>query len=45
MGPGDPVTVVHSVATVAVNNGYGDWNVDWPTWKRGSALGHRAPAG
>ena len=38
VGPGDPVTVVHSVDTVAVNNGYGDWNVDWATWKRGSAL-------
>ncbi|MFE9600080.1 Ig-like domain-containing protein [Streptomyces hokutonensis] len=36
---GDPVTVVHSVDTVAVNNGYGDWNVDWATWKKGSALG------
>jgi lipoprotein-anchoring transpeptidase ErfK/SrfK len=38
VGPGDPVTVVHSVDTVAVNNGYGDWNVDWAAWKRGSAL-------
>ncbi|WP_328747259.1 Ig-like domain-containing protein [Streptomyces sp. NBC_00285] len=35
---GDPVTVVHSVDTVAVNNGYGDWNVDWTTWTKGSAL-------
>ncbi|MFF4258899.1 Ig-like domain-containing protein [Streptomyces sp. NPDC001663] len=35
---GDPVTVVHSVDTVAANNGYGDWNVDWATWKQGSAL-------
>jgi lipoprotein-anchoring transpeptidase ErfK/SrfK len=35
---GDPVTVVHSVDTVAVNNGYGDWNVDWTAWKKGSAL-------
>ncbi|MFF9136705.1 Ig-like domain-containing protein [Streptomyces albogriseolus] len=35
---GDPVTVVNSVDTVAVNNGYGDWNVDWATWKKGSAL-------
>lgn len=26
---GDPVTVVKSVDTVATNNGYGDWNVDW----------------
>ncbi|MER8046672.1 Ig-like domain-containing protein [Streptomyces sp. NPDC094032] len=35
---GDPVTVVNSVDTVAVNNGYGAWNVDWATWRKGSAL-------
>lgn len=35
---GDPVTVNRSVDTVAVNNGYGDWNVDWATWQKGSAL-------
>ncbi|MEU0170561.1 Ig-like domain-containing protein [Streptomyces iakyrus] len=35
---GDPVTVVNSKDTVAVNNGYGDWNVDWETWQKGSAL-------
>jgi len=35
---GDPVTVVNSVDTVATNNGYGDWNVDWAAWKKGSAL-------
>ncbi|MGW3117679.1 L,D-transpeptidase [Streptomyces sp. NPDC001107] len=35
---GDPVTVVHSVDTVAANNGYGDWNVAWANWKGGSAL-------
>ncbi|WP_030576582.1 L,D-transpeptidase [Streptomyces anulatus] len=35
---GDPVTVVNSVDTVATNNGYGDWNVDWETWQKGSAL-------
>lgn len=35
---GDPVTVVNSVDTVATNNGYGDWNVDWESWKTGSAL-------
>lgn len=38
VNPGDPVTVVNSVDTVAVNNGYGDWNVDWAAWKEGSAL-------
>jgi lipoprotein-anchoring transpeptidase ErfK/SrfK len=36
--PGDPVTVVKSKDTVATNNGYGDWNVDWAAWKAGSAL-------
>ncbi|MEU0684018.1 MULTISPECIES: L,D-transpeptidase [Streptomyces] len=35
---GDPVTVVKSVDTVAPNNGYGGWNVDWETWTKGSAL-------
>ncbi|MHC3467410.1 L,D-transpeptidase [Streptomyces sp. 7R007] len=35
---GDPVTVVHSTDTVPANNGYGDWNVDWATWRAGSAL-------
>ncbi|MEU0171426.1 Ig-like domain-containing protein [Streptomyces iakyrus] len=38
VGYGDPVTVVNSKDTVAVNNGYGDWNVDWGTWQKGSAL-------
>lgn len=35
---GDPVTVINSKDTVATNNGYGDWNVDWATWQAGSAL-------
>ncbi|MEU1273208.1 Ig-like domain-containing protein [Streptomyces sp. NPDC005799] len=35
---GDPVTVVKSKDTVATNNGYGDWNVDWGAWKKGSAV-------
>ncbi|MFC7217498.1 Ig-like domain-containing protein [Streptomyces polyrhachis] len=38
VGVGDPVTVVHSRDTAAVGNGYGDWNVDWESWKAGSAL-------
>jgi lipoprotein-anchoring transpeptidase ErfK/SrfK len=38
VGVGDPVTVVDSVDTVAVENGFGDWNVGWAAWKRGSAL-------
>jgi Bacterial Ig domain/L,D-transpeptidase catalytic domain len=36
--PGDVVTVVGSKETVAPGNGYGDWNVDWATWRAGSAL-------
>ena len=35
---GAPVTVVDSVGTVTTSNGYGDWNVDWETWRKGSAL-------
>lgn len=35
---GDPVTVVNSTDVLAVNNGYGAWNVDWATWQKGSAL-------
>ncbi|MFD7713524.1 Ig-like domain-containing protein [Streptomyces sp. NPDC059785] len=38
VGYGDPVTVVHSTDTVPVNNGYGNWNVDWAEWRAGSAL-------
>ncbi|QIY72305.1 L,D-transpeptidase [Streptomyces sp. RLB1-33] len=36
--PGDVVTVVGSKDTVAVGNGYGDWNADWAQWQAGSAL-------
>ncbi|MFF0744087.1 L,D-transpeptidase [Streptomyces sp. NPDC004111] len=35
---GDVVKVVNSTETVAPGNGYGDWNVEWPEWKAGSAL-------
>lgn len=35
---GDPVTVVKSTDPVAVNNGYGAWNVGWDAWQKGSAL-------
>ncbi|MDX6348826.1 MAG: hypothetical protein QOF84_3616 [Streptomyces sp.] len=38
VGVGDVVTVLHSTATVPVNNGYGDWNVSWADWQAGSAL-------
>jgi hypothetical protein len=30
--------VVGSKDTVAVGNGYGDWNADWAQWRAGSAL-------
>ncbi|WP_432172909.1 L,D-transpeptidase [Streptomyces sp. Tue6028] len=36
--PGDVVKVVGSKDTVAVGNGYGDWNLGWEQWKAGSAL-------
>ncbi|MFF4724901.1 L,D-transpeptidase [Streptomyces mirabilis] len=36
--PGDVITVVGSKDTVAVGNGYGDWNADWAQWRAGSAL-------
>ncbi|MDX3581207.1 MULTISPECIES: L,D-transpeptidase [Streptomyces] len=36
--PGDVVKVTGSKETVAVGNGYGDWNLDWERWKAGSAL-------
>lgn len=35
---GDVVTVVGSKDTVAVGNGYGDWNASWAQWRAGSAL-------
>ncbi|MER5889168.1 L,D-transpeptidase [Streptomyces sp. NPDC001941] len=36
--PGDVVKVVNSTDTVDPGNGYGDWNVDWKDWLKGSAL-------
>jgi lipoprotein-anchoring transpeptidase ErfK/SrfK len=36
--PGDPVTVVNSKDTVAADNGFGDWNLSWSDWTKGSAL-------
>ncbi|MEU6271322.1 L,D-transpeptidase [Streptomyces populi] len=36
--PGDVVKVVNSRDTVAVGNGYGDWNLDWDQWRATSAL-------
>ena len=36
--PGDVVKVVGSKGTVAVGNGYGDWNLDWDQWRATSAL-------
>ncbi|MET8097558.1 L,D-transpeptidase [Streptomyces sp. NPDC005236] len=37
--PGDVVKVVGSRDTVAVGNGYGDWNLPWEQWRATSALG------
>ncbi|MFE2300088.1 L,D-transpeptidase [Streptomyces sp. NPDC059445] len=37
--PGDVVKVVGSRDTVAVGNGYGDWNLAWDQWRATSALG------
>ncbi|WP_329300742.1 L,D-transpeptidase [Streptomyces sp. NBC_00659] len=37
--PGDVVKVVGSRDTVAVGNGYGDWNLTWDQWRATSALG------
>jgi lipoprotein-anchoring transpeptidase ErfK/SrfK len=36
--PGDVVKVTGSKETVAVGNGYGDWNLSWERWVAGSAL-------
>ncbi|WP_406838105.1 L,D-transpeptidase [Streptomyces sp. AHU1] len=36
--PGDVVKVVNSRDTVAVGNGYGDWNLNWDQWRATSAL-------
>ncbi|MFF2777223.1 Ig-like domain-containing protein [Streptomyces sp. NPDC058052] len=45
---GDVVRVVNGYGErmTPFGNGYGDWNLDWPEWLRGSAFGTgRAPAG
>ncbi|MEV8031074.1 L,D-transpeptidase [Streptomyces sp. NPDC086182] len=36
--PGDIVKVDGSRDTVAVGNGYGDWNLSWDQWRAASAL-------
>ncbi|NEB31945.1 L,D-transpeptidase [Streptomyces sp. SID14446] len=36
--PGDVIKVVGSRDTVAVGNGYGDWNLTWNQWRETSAL-------
>ncbi|MFC4498961.1 MULTISPECIES: L,D-transpeptidase [Streptomyces] len=38
--PGDVVQVVNSAGHTMepFGNGFGDWNLDWPKWKQGSAL-------
>ncbi|MFK3729086.1 Ig-like domain-containing protein [Streptomyces sp. NPDC088090] len=41
---GDPVRVVNGYGELMTpfDNGYGDWNLGWSQWLRGSALGVRA---
>ncbi len=41
---GDPVRVVNGYGErmAPFGNGYGDWNLDWSAWLRGSALGPAA---
>jgi lipoprotein-anchoring transpeptidase ErfK/SrfK len=38
---GDVVRVVHSLGAMMTpfDNGFGDWNLNWSQWKKGSALG------
>ncbi|MFJ5829246.1 Ig-like domain-containing protein [Streptomyces sp. NPDC093089] len=38
---GDLVRVVHGYGQLMTpfDNGFGDWNLSWPEWQRGSALG------
>ncbi|KKZ69939.1 lipoprotein [Streptomyces showdoensis] len=44
---GDLVRVVNGLGEPMspFDNGYGDWNLSWAEWRRGSALGPAAPAG
>ncbi|MFE0488014.1 L,D-transpeptidase [Streptomyces griseoaurantiacus] len=44
--PGDVVTVVNSEGDpmAAFGNGYGDWNLSWEDWRKGSALSPAKPA-
>jgi hypothetical protein len=44
--PGDVVTVVNSEGDpmAAFGNGYGDWNLSWEDWRKGSALNPAKPA-
>lgn len=43
--PGDVVDTVGSKRRMELTNGYGDWNMPWSAWLRGSALaGKAAPA-
>lgn len=44
---GDVVRVVNGYGErmTPFDNGYGDWNLSWPEWRRGSALGADAGSG
>jgi lipoprotein-anchoring transpeptidase ErfK/SrfK len=41
---GDVIDVVGSKRKMELENGYGDWNLSWEEWLKGSALPHEAPA-
>ncbi|MGW1543581.1 Ig-like domain-containing protein [Streptomyces sp. NPDC002309] len=45
--PGDIVQVVNSTGKMMepFGNGFGDWNVEWANWRKGSALVTGDPAG
>jgi hypothetical protein len=38
MGIGDPVDIVGGDPELAVNDGYGGWNLTYSQWQAGSAL-------
>jgi lipoprotein-anchoring transpeptidase ErfK/SrfK len=41
---GDVIDVQGSNRKMELQNGYGDWNLSWKAWLKGSALAHDAPA-
>ncbi len=41
---GDVVDTVNSSREMELRNGFGDWNMSWAEWVKGSALEHEVPA-